>query len=592
MGDTILLLSSVDGGPLQSLADALREAGHDVELVSEVGIDQWRDLARQGRVGRLGARLRAFARFPLRAVAAARRGRGPVVVTTNPFVLPWALVLARRLHRRPVVALVYDLYPDVIGRPGPLHRVLGWLNRRLTSRADAQVFIGEALARRAATRLGPHPRTAVVTTGADVDAIRSLGAPDGAPEQDIDRWLDGRVVISYVGNLGHAHDWQTFAEALPGLVDARAADGRPVGILLAGWGRGYTRLAKRLEALPPGAIRVIQPTSDAAWARALCRSDVALVSLAPHAAGASVPSKAFSAMAAGAALGVVAPPDSEVASLVHRHGCGVLAAPGDSAGFARELRALLSEPGRLETTRAASLQAARDHYDIPGLVPAWEALFDRLVHEAPEPHPGYDALKRGLDLAAAGAGLAVAAPVLVGAALAIRLTMGSPVFFRHTRPGLGGRPFELLKFRTMRNLRPGEEMLATDAQRITRLGRFLRETSLDELPTLLNVLRGDMSLVGPRPLLMRYLDRYSPEQARRMAVKPGVTGWAQVNGRNATTWQERFANDVHYVDHRSLLMDLKILLQTALTVVRREGISAEGHATMPEFLGDTPEGAR
>ncbi len=195
------------------------------------------------------------------------------------------------------------------------------------------------------------------------------------------------------------------------------------------------------------------------------------------------------------------------------------------------------------------------------------------------------ALKRGLDLALASTGLVAAAPVLASVAAAVRLGIGRPVLFRQRRPGLRGRPFELVKFRTMTDARDAEGRPLPDDQRLTGLGRLLRATSLDELPELWNVLRGDMSLVGPRPLLMEYLERYTPEQARRHEVRPGLTGWAAVNGRNALSWEEKFALDVWYVDHRSLTLDLQILARTVLAVVRREGISAEGSATMPAFMG-------
>jgi len=163
--------------------------------------------------------------------------------------------------------------------------------------------------------------------------------------------------------------------------------------------------------------------------------------------------------------------------------------------------------------------------------------------------------------------------------------MGSPVPFRQLRPGKNGKPFVLYKFRTMLDKRDGSGDLLTDNARLTRIGRFLRSTSLDELPELFNVLKGDMSLVGPRPLLMQYLDRYTPEQARRHEVKPGLTGWAQVNGRNAITWEDKFRLDVWYVDHQSLWLDLKIIGMTVLKVIRREGISEAGHATAQEFMG-------
>lgn len=193
--------------------------------------------------------------------------------------------------------------------------------------------------------------------------------------------------------------------------------------------------------------------------------------------------------------------------------------------------------------------------------------------------------KRLVDLVLASLALVVASPFGLLIAAAIRLGDGKPVFFRQIRPGLRGAPFELIKFRTMR---PDESPCpdpARDGERLGRLGHFLRSSSLDELPGLWNVIRGEMSLVGPRPLLVRYLDRYEPWQARRHEVRPGITGWAQVNGRNALTWDEKFQLDVWYVDHVSFGLDLKILLLTVVKVFRREGISAPGAATMPEFRG-------
>jgi lipopolysaccharide/colanic/teichoic acid biosynthesis glycosyltransferase len=192
-----------------------------------------------------------------------------------------------------------------------------------------------------------------------------------------------------------------------------------------------------------------------------------------------------------------------------------------------------------------------------------------------------------LDLFLSFFGLAVLSPILLLISFLVRLQLGSPVLFRQVRPGFGGRPFALLKFRTMRDLRDREGNLLPDAARLSGFGTLLRRLSLDELPELFNVLKDDMSLVGPRPLLVQYLDRYTPEQARRHEVKPGITGWAQVNGRNAITWEEKFALDVWYVDNRSFWLDLKILAMTAWKVLKREGISAKGEATMPEFNGTT-----
>jgi len=176
-------------------------------------------------------------------------------------------------------------------------------------------------------------------------------------------------------------------------------------------------------------------------------------------------------------------------------------------------------------------------------------------------------------------------PLIGIIAVLVWSSMGRPVFFRQIRPGLHGKAFALLKFRTMTQDRDEKGHLLPDEKRLTRVGRFLRSTSLDELPELFNVMKGDMSLVGPRPLLMQYVDRYTPEQARRHEVKPGLTGWAQVNGRNAIPWEEKFKLDVWYVDHHSLWLDLKIIAMTMLKVMRREGISEARHATAQEFMG-------
>ena len=194
-------------------------------------------------------------------------------------------------------------------------------------------------------------------------------------------------------------------------------------------------------------------------------------------------------------------------------------------------------------------------------------------------------MKRVFDFGVATIGLVLLSPVLLIVALLIRVKLGSPVLFTQTRPGYRGRPFRLSKFRTMTNERAISGELLPDGDRITALGRFLRSTSLDEIPGLWAVVKGDMSLVGPRPLLMEYLPLYSREHARRHDVAPGITGWAQVNGRNAISWEDRLALDVWYVDHRSMVLDLKILWRTIGRVFRRQGISAANEVTMPRFTG-------
>ena len=195
--------------------------------------------------------------------------------------------------------------------------------------------------------------------------------------------------------------------------------------------------------------------------------------------------------------------------------------------------------------------------------------------------------KRLFDILVSLSVLLFGAPVLLLLCLAVRINMGSPIFFRQERPGLNGEIFEIIKFRTMRDAYDQDGKPLPDAERLTKLGRLLRATSLDELPELLNVLKGEMSLVGPRPLLVRYLPIYTPEQARRHDVRPGITGLAQVRGRNALDWDSKFAYDIEYVDNQSLWFDLRILFETVRAVVKREGISHEGVITMPRFEGST-----
>lgn len=201
---------------------------------------------------------------------------------------------------------------------------------------------------------------------------------------------------------------------------------------------------------------------------------------------------------------------------------------------------------------------------------------------------GYDWLKRLVDVLATAVALVLLSPVMLVTAAIVRVRLGSPVLFRQMRPGLNGILFKMLKFRTMIDAFDSAGRPLPDADRLTSVGRALRAASLDELPELINVLKGDMSLVGPRPLLTEYLSLYSPEQARRHEVRPGITGWAQVNGRNALNWSDRLRLDVWYVDNRSLLLDLRILIRTVASVFRARGIAQPGHATAEKFRGNPP----
>ena len=270
-----------------------------------------------------------------------------------------------------------------------------------------------------------------------------------------------------------------------------------------------------------------------------------------------------------------------------RHGVtGLIVPVKDAKALTAAIDTLLRKP-EMRTNMGHAGRKWMEHAFRPEVV--WQAhveMYRQMLEEhSQRKRRASLARKRTFDLFAASAALIVLAPFMAAIALIVRIFLGAPVLFRQARPGYKARPFTCLKFRTMTDKRDAEGQLLSDAERLTPLGQFLRSTSLDELPELINVIRGEMSLVGPRPLLMQYLERYTPEQMRRHDVEPGITGWAQINGRNAASWEQKFAYDVWYVENRSFWLDLKILALTLWKTLQREGISNGEHATMPEFVG-------
>jgi lipopolysaccharide/colanic/teichoic acid biosynthesis glycosyltransferase/glycosyltransferase involved in cell wall biosynthesis len=269
---------------------------------------------------------------------------------------------------------------------------------------------------------------------------------------------------------------------------------------------------------------------------------------------------------------------------------GLIVPVGDAKALTNAIARLLKDPElRARMGKAGRLRVEQDF--VPQVI--WDAKValyrDLMVERSLLFSPAAGWPKRFFDLTLSVLGLLLLSPLLLIIAAIVKTRLGSPILFRQERAGFRGVRFECLKFRTMTDERDASGQLLPDADRLTRLGRFLRDTSLDELPELINVIRGEMSLVGPRPLLARYLERYTPEQMRRHDVRPGITGWAQINGRNAASWEQKFACDLWYVEHQSLRVDLKILLLTIWKAVRREGISQPGHPTMPEFMGAQSE---
>lgn len=610
MGEFVVkFLSCVGGGPHERVVEALRNLGEDAGTHEILSAEGWRRCFGRGKLGRLVARGLGFGVFPVLALGHALKqscvgvsgrplSRPMLVATTNPFFLPHVLVATRRFHRCGVVALLYDMYPDALEAAGIEHgwlsRVMTRANRWLVSHADGVVYLGEVQRANAEKRYGVGGRTRLIPTGGSRSEFESAPA---SLDPSLVSWMSGRCVFSYVGNMGVMHDVATMERAIPEYLDGLDASSRGrVGFVFAATGPGVSRLQKAFGDRYSDSVRFVGPLLDGPWADLLRRTDVALASLTPQACATSIPSKIQSALLAGCIPLVVAPAGADIARLVRgeelvSRRCGLVVEPGDVRGLVGAFERLSRAENRADY--AEGVESASSVLDVGHLSRTWRAFLSECSETAPMPWAllGYRAAKRTFDVAASFAGLVCCAPILAVTAIGVRFRLGSPVFFRQQRPGLNGRPFELIKFRTMKNAE-GPIDASRDGERLTPFGRTLRALSLDELPTLFNVLKGDMSLVGPRPLLMSYLERYDETQAQRMWVKPGVTGHAQVHGRNALSWEEKFALDVWYVHHASCALDLKIVLQTIFAVLKRSGIQHANSATMPEFMGNVERPSR
>lgn len=607
----IRVLSSVGGGPHSRLSEVLRQEGWDSRVESLFSPEMYRRLFHCGRLGRMAARLAAFGVFPwesfFRAIwTSSMESRGcpqnkPIlVVTTNPFFLPHVLAATRWVHRCGVVALMYDIYPDALEAVGGVKpfvsRIMALANRWMIRHVDGVVYIGEVLRANAEARYGVNPKTWVIPTGGNIAEFTNY---HHSFDEEFESWLKDRIIFSYVGNMGRMHDVGTFAEGIPFFLSQLSGDERKkVGFVFAASGPGIAHLQEVWGDKYADCLRILPPLPDEQWADLLMRSAVSLSSLTSEAYATSIPSKVQSAIAAKSVQVAVAPRTSDLAHLIetgHLEAtleptpCGIVVDPGDVEGFAAALRRL-SRPEEV-TAFSAGVEQTAKRLDIPALSQKWQACFEAISAETPEPWSvwSYRFLKRSFDVAGACFGIVALSPILAATAVGVWIFLGRPVLFRQERPGLEGKPFELFKFRSMK-VSSGPIEASQDGERLVPFGQRIRALSLDELPTLFNVLKGDMSFVGPRPLLMSYLPRYNARQKRRHWVRPGITGLAQVNGRNALSWEEKFDYDVWYAEHASILLDFKILWKTIGVVLKRSGISHAESATMPEFMGNRQDG--
>jgi lipopolysaccharide/colanic/teichoic acid biosynthesis glycosyltransferase len=526
-------------------------------------------------------RMRAFLGFTLSALTVVLRVTRPdVIVASSPplvIALP-AWVGARiRFRRVPWVFEIRDLWPEsavttgVLAEGNLLTRLLYRLERWACASADRVNVLTPAFREDLLRRhLVPERRLVFVPNGADMDVF-----VPGPRDNDLRReagWGD-RFVVLYSGAHGRAN-------AIGQLVEAAECLRNSPEILIACVGDGPERRHWQQEAARRGLenIRFLGPQPKERMPAYVNACDVGTAVLQRNQTFKTVyPNKVFDYMAC--AKPVLLAVDGAARQLVCAEArAGVFVEPEDPAAIAAAVRSLAADASGREQMGRRGYEWVRANANRTALADRYLGILERIVAEGTRGRAGV--LTKGvLDRLVAFLGLLLLSPLLGFIGMAILLSTGTPVLFRQQRPGLFGRPFFLLKFRTMAT---GS---GPDDSRLTNVGRFLRRTSLDELPELWNVLRGEMSLVGPRPLLMQYLDRYTPRQGRRHEVKPGITGWAQVNGRNALSWDTKFELDVWYVAHWSLWLDLKILALTARQVLTRQGINHPGSATMPEFTG-------
>ncbi len=528
-------------------------------------------------------RIVSFLSFMCTSVWAGLRA-GPVdlVMGTSPpifqAVSAWVVAL---LRRKPFLLEIRDLWPEFAIEMGVLKNpMLIWLSRWLEGFLYARathLLVNSPAYRDYLLKKGiPTTKVSLIANGVDPDMFTA--SEDGTAIRQ--RWnLDTHFVVTYAGALGLANDIPIVLQAA-----AQLRDHAHIRFLLVGDGK--ERAALEAQAKEMRLANVIftgsQPKSNMPAILAASDACLAILQNIPL-FRTTFPNKVFDYMAAGRPTLLAI--DGVIREVIEAAKGGVFVPPGNANALAEAVLALSRDPERARCMGTSARVYVLEHFNRHKQAKQFVSLTQEVARASGRSALMRYCVKRAVDVALALTALLCLAPLMFIVGLLVRYKLGTPILFRQQRPGWQGKPFILYKFRTMTDTQDAQGRLRSDSERLTLFGRFLRSTSLDELPELLNVLKGDMSLVGPRPLLMQYLERYTPEQMRRHDAKPGITGWAQINGRNALNWEEKFALDVWYVDNASLSLDLKILTLTVGKIFRREGISQPGQATAQEFMG-------
>ena len=518
--------------------------------------------------------------------------------TTTPLTAGIPGIAARWLLGTPFVFEVRDLWPElpramgVVSNPLVLSALsfLEWVSYHS---ADACIGLAPGICEGIAERGIASSCITSIPNACDLELFQPL--PHGEKKQpelipDLPQPLSpGSFVAAFTGAHGLANGLDAVLDAAAVLQSRGRED---IQLLLIGDGRCKPALERRVASEALSNCHFLPPIPKPHLAKILCQSvHVGLMVLEdiPAFYRGTSPNKFFDYLACG--LPVVNNYPGWLAGLIRKHQLGIQVQPRDPVAFAEALIRLADQPALVASMGGNARALAESNFSRRLLAAQWRQVLEATASSYARRRHGfvrkqaYAILKGLVDRVAALAALLLLAPLLVVVALLVRWHFGSPVLFRQQRPGYRGKAFWLLKFRTMNNARDANGALLPDAQRLTPFGRLLRSTSIDELPELFNILCGEMSFIGPRPLLMQYLPLYSPQQARRHDVKPGFSGWAQINGRNSISWEEKFRLDVWYVDHQSFSLDLRIFLCTIWKVIRREGISAAGEATISPFTG-------